>query len=92
MTETYIPRDEDRPIAVEISGEMLHVTLNDGRVISTPLAWYPSLVEASPEQRANVELGYAGIHWPDLDEDLSVNGMLRGERPPRRRVRQLEVG
>lgn len=54
--------------------------------------WYPSRVGASPEQCANVEWGYAGIHRPDPDEALSVNGMLRGEHPPRRRVQQIEAG
>lgn len=78
-------------MAVEISGDMLRVTLKDGRMIATPLAWYPNLVDASPEQQANYELGVAGVHWPDLDEDLSVNGMLRGVRPPQRR-RKAQAG
>lgn len=78
------PREEDRPVAADISGDMLRVTLKDGRVIATPLEWYPRLVNATPEQRANFELGLVGIHWPDLDEDLSVSGMLKGYRPPHR--------
>ena len=76
------PRETERPIKVEAQDSMLRVTLQDGRVIATPLDWYPRLVDATPEQLANVELGFVGIHWPDLDEDLSVMGMLRGERPP----------
>ncbi len=76
------PREEDRPVAVMVSDGMLRVTLKDGRVIATPLEWYPRLIEAISEQLANVELGFAGVHWPDLDEDLSVSGMLRGSRPP----------
>lgn len=82
-TNEVKPREADRPIAVEVRDGMLYVALQDGRLIATPLDWYPSLVNATPEQLANVELGFTGIHWPDLDEDLSVNGMLRGERPPR---------
>jgi hypothetical protein len=75
------PREEDRPVAVNFNNQMLEVTLRDGRIISTPLEWYPRLLTASPSQRANVELGVAGIYWPDLDEDLSVRGMLEGNRP-----------
>lgn len=68
---------------------MLRVTLRDGRVIATPLDWYPRLAEATPDQLANVELGLSGVHWPDLDEDLSIDGMLRGVRPPApRRAKQ----
>jgi len=78
------PRGEDQPVAIRFADGFLHVTLQDGRIISTPLVWYPRLVEASPEQLANYELGLTGIHWPDIDEDLSVAGMLRGSRPPQR--------
>ncbi len=76
------PREEDRLVAVEISEDMLRVTLQDGRIIATPLDWYPRPLEATPEQRANHELTYVGAHWPDLDKDLSVSGMLQGNRPP----------
>lgn len=82
MNRETLPRDEDRPVAVEIADDMLRVTLADGRIIATPLEWYPRLVHASPEQRTNVELGYTGIHWLDLDEDLSISGMLHGVQPP----------
>ena len=77
------PCEEDRPIAVKVSNGMLEVTLRDGRIISTPLEWYPTLAGAEPAELANVELGIAGVHWPDLDEDLSVRGMLEGNRPSR---------
>jgi hypothetical protein len=56
------------------------VTLHDGRKIATPLDWYPRLKQASPQQRANFELMPMGIHWPDLDEDLGIVGMLKGRR------------
>ena len=58
----------------------LHVKLVDGREISTPLWWYPSLLNASSKQRNNMELMFTGIHWPDLDEDLSIDGMLKGHK------------
>ncbi len=78
-------RKADTPVAVEFESNMLRVTLQDGRIIATPLKWYPALIAATPEQRAHYELGFDGIHWPELDEDLSVQGMLRGNRPPQRR-------
>lgn len=57
----------------------LHVRLSDGRVISVPLAWFPRLRDAAPSQRANWRLvgRGVGIHWDDLDEDLSVLGLLQ---------------
>ena len=60
----------------------LIVSLVDGRKISTPLAWFPRLVNASMEERNNWELlgDGQGIHWPDIDEDLSVSGLLKGTR------------
>ena len=78
---------EDTPVKVEISDGMLRVTLRDGRIIATPLDWYPRLAAATPQQQAHVELGLSGIHWPDLDEDLSVSGMLQGVRPPSSEVK-----
>ena len=77
-------REEERPVAVDIRNNRLHVTLQDGRMIATPIDWYPRLAEASPEQQANYEFGLSGIHWPEIDEDLSVAGMLRGNRPSHR--------
>ena len=63
----------------------LIVDLADGRTISVPLAWYPRLLRATPEQRANCEKcgGGYGTHWPDLDEDLSTEGLLRGAPAPK---------
>ncbi len=76
---------EPRPLAqsVRCSDDELIVSLVDGRTISVPLEWFASLVNATKKQRANYELlGQGeGIHWPDLDEDLSVKGLLRGSRP-----------
>ena len=66
----------------------LKVDLADGRSISVPLAWYPRLLHATAEQRLNWEIAGAGygIHWPDLDEDLSVEGLLRGAPAPQVRA------
>ncbi len=63
-----------------MTADALSVELMDGRTISVPLAWYPRLADAKPEQRARWEVAGAGygIHWPDLDEDLSTEGLLRG--------------
>ncbi len=66
--------------AVEITDEYLVVTLEDGRIISTPLEWYPRILRATPEQRAAWKWwgSKRAIHWPLLDEHLGVGGMLRG--------------
>jgi hypothetical protein len=66
--------------AVEFTESELVVTLADGRRIATPLDWYPRLKSASAEQRANYEIMPMGIHWPDIDEDLGIVGMLKGQR------------
>ena len=65
---------------VTVTEDELTVALMDGRRISAPLAWYPRLAEATPDQRAHFEIagGGWGIHWPDLDEDISVDGLLAG--------------
>jgi hypothetical protein len=65
---------------VSTSDDDLAVSLADGRKISVPLAWFPRLLHASASQRLNFELlgDGEGIHWPDVDEDLSVAGLLRG--------------
>ena len=63
---------------VEFSDDSMQVHLTDGRIITIPLAWYPKLSEATKEQLTKYEIspsGY-GVHWPDLDEDLSVLGFL----------------
>ncbi len=60
--------------------ELLHVALTDGRVISVPLIWFPTLYDATPEQRRRYEIGMGGrsLHWPELDEDLFVGNLLAG--------------
>jgi Protein of unknown function (DUF2442) len=70
---------------VLVTEELITFNLVDGRVVSVPLAWSWRLSEATPTQRNNFEIigdGY-GVHWPDVDEDLSVEGMLHGVPAPR---------
>jgi hypothetical protein len=65
-------------VDVQVSDDMLGMRLEDGRWIAVPLAWFPRLQQASPEQRRNWKLigRGIGIHWPDLDEDVSVENLL----------------
>ncbi|MDO8252712.1 MAG: DUF2442 domain-containing protein [Rhodoferax sp.] len=67
------------PKAVRFDDNALWVSLSDGRTIAAPLAWFPRLLEATPEQRAQVELSKNGLHWDALDEDISVAGLLAGQ-------------
>jgi hypothetical protein len=80
MSTLEIDVGDLRASAVEFTPTELVVTLADGRRIATPLDWYPRLKAASPTQRENFEIMPMGIHWPDIDEDLSVAGMLKGNR------------
>lgn len=70
------------PVAAWCDDASLHVKLADGRQIATPIWWYPNLLAATHAQRNTVELMFTGIHWPDLDEDLSIDGMLKGRKYP----------
>jgi hypothetical protein len=60
----------------------LSVTLADGRVLRVPLWWYPRLFKATPRQRANVETSPLGVHWLEIDEDIGVASILRGQKAP----------
>ena len=66
--------------SVNFDEDMMHVLLTDGRRLSVPIAWFPLLLKASPEQRMKIEIGGGGssLHWPQLDEDLSVAGLMAG--------------
>lgn len=79
-------RPGERVKDVRLSDESLSVDLVDGRTITVPLAWFPRLLHATPEQRRNWRTcgGGYGIHWPDIDEDLSTEGLLRGAPSPHR--------
>jgi hypothetical protein len=77
---TLAVKTDERVSGVSFDSERLIVDLMDGRTIAVPLAWYPRLLEATQEQRSDWEVAGAGygIHWPQIDEDLSVEGLLRG--------------
>lgn len=77
---------DERVADVRFEQDRLIVDLRDGRTIAVPVAWYPRLRDASADQRARWETagGGYGIHWPDIDEDLSTEGLLRGAPSPRR--------
>ena len=74
--------------AVNVTEDELIVPLVDGRTITVPLAWFPRLLHATPEQRSRFEMigDGEGIHWPEIDEDISVAGLLRGVRAPKQRT------
>ncbi len=78
-------QEVSRPVSVKIEGGMVWVELRDGRMIGNPLVWHPWLAEATPEERATVEMDAFSVYWPDLDEGLDIEGMLRGipSRSPR---------
>ena len=66
------------PKTVRIGQDQLWVELSDGRTLGVPLAWFPRLVNATHEQLAAFELSPRGIHWDELDEDISIEGLLMG--------------
>lgn len=91
---TSAPSPGQRVKHVRSDGDVLTVDLVDGRTLSVPLAWYPRLLSATQAQRDRWEIagGGFGIHWPEIDEDLSTEGLLRGipaphpSAPPSRKV------
>jgi hypothetical protein len=68
------------PVSATVRNDTLSVDLADGRTISVPLGWFPRLRHGTTRERSNYELGRNGIHWPDLDEDIPVAGLLNGEK------------
>lgn len=84
-------KTDGRVEAVYFTRDSLVVDLMDGRTISAPLTWYPKLLKASPKERSHWEVcgGGYGIHWPEIDEDLSTEGLLRGSPAPVARKRKL---
>lgn len=81
---------DERVKDVSFTEDSISVDLMDGRTISVPLIWYPRLYHAAREQLVNWQIsgGGYGIHWPEIDEDLSTEGLLRGAPAP---SQQLEV-
>ena len=84
---TVVKPQEVRIKNIEVTDDTITAYLVDGRVISVPLAWSWRLSEATPKQRANYEIigDGQGIHWPEIDEDISAEGMLYGVPAPRPR-------
>lgn len=66
------------PTAVRFDEHTMWVDLSDGRTIGVPLAWFPRLLNATPAQRQKVELSRTGLHWDEIDEDISIAGLLAG--------------
>jgi len=85
---------DERVADVQVSEDELSVRLRDGRRISVPLAWYPRLLQATDKQRQNWQIagGGYGIHWEEIDEDLSSEGLLRGAPAARRSLRKAPTG
>ena len=85
----------ERVKSIQFGDDSFSVDLLDGRTITVPYAWYPRLLHATPDQRANwvTAGGGYGIHWPDIDEDLSTEGLLRGApAPPSAQSKQSSPG
>ena len=82
--------NDPRITAIEVTADTITAHLADGRVVSVPLAWSWRLSDATPEQRNNFEIigRGEGVHWADVDEDISAKGMLQGvpARPPKQTV------
>ncbi len=64
--------------AVRFDDDSMWVDLADGRILAVPLAWFPRLLQATPQQREQVEISARGLHWDGLDEDISIDGLLAG--------------
>lgn len=82
MSSSAVDVSHATAVAVRVSDDTLTVELTDGRTIAVPLAWYPRLAHGTAKERSNWRpiAGGRGIHWPDLDEDISVENLLRGQR------------
>jgi len=83
-------------MTMNVTEDLIIAELEDGRIISVPIAWSWRLSDATPKQRNNIELigNGEGAHWPDIDEDISVQGMLSGvpARPPKKQVASSQQG
>lgn len=91
---TSEPKAGERVVDVHFTDDALVVDLADGRTVSVPLVWYPRLLHATSAQRHNWQIAGAGfgIHWPEIDEDLSSHGILRGIPAPGIRVPLRSAG
>ncbi len=77
-----LPLVLSRIVKASVTDDTLSVDLEDGRTIAIPIGWYPRLAHGTPAERANLQISGAGygIHWPDLDEDIGVEGLLLGKK------------
>jgi hypothetical protein len=82
MTMVQIDLEDARPVRAACDETHLHVALADGRELVAPLWWYPRLQSADAASRNAVELSPMGLHWPEIDEDISVVSILRGRKAP----------
>ncbi|MBA3273282.1 MAG: DUF2442 domain-containing protein [Chthoniobacterales bacterium] len=78
MSTLVKPTVVPEPMAARVTDDTLSVDLADGRTIAVPLGWFPRLLHGTPAERSRYELSYGGVHWPDLDEDIPVEGLLNG--------------
>ena len=74
--------------AIRFDEHTMWVDLTDGRTLGVPLAWFPRLLRATPAQRARVELSRSGLHWEELDEDISIAGLIAGRGDMTRQAEQ----
>jgi hypothetical protein len=81
-TNSLPTESEAQAAVVAVGRDRLEVALTDGRTVGAPLVWYPRLQQGTPKERKNYRLigGGTGIHWPDLDEDISIEALLAGRR------------
>jgi hypothetical protein len=75
------------PLAVRFDKDSMWVDLEDGRTIGIPLTWFPRLLNATPKQLNECELSRSGLHWDEIDEDISIAGLLAGRRDMTRSFR-----
>jgi hypothetical protein len=78
----YVAVEAARPVEAWCDEMLVHVALADGRRVAAPLWWYPFLANASPADRSAVDLEFAGVWWPALDEGVSIKGLLLGWKAP----------
>jgi hypothetical protein len=81
-TSVVVTLNLPRVTGVFVTDDTLSVDLEDGRTVSVPIGWYPRLAYGTADERANVQIAGAGfgLHWPDLDEDIGIEGILLGKR------------
>ncbi len=82
MTSAVVTITLPKIVSVRVTDDTIAVDLEDGRTIAVPISWYPRLAYGTPAERENFQISSAGygIHWPDLDEDIGVEGLLLGKK------------